>query len=162
MSEFLSVGALATRAGVAASALRFYESEGLIASTRSQGGQRRFRRETLRRVAFVRAAQSIGLTLEEIRNSLASLPESRTPTKADWEHLSRSWQPMLDAKIASLELLRRQLTQCIGCGCLSLKACALYNPNDAAKALGDGARFLLGDSPSDLIKSKPLPTSKRG
>jgi MerR family transcriptional regulator, redox-sensitive transcriptional activator SoxR len=162
MSEFFSVGALAKRAGVTASALRFYESEGLIASARSAGGQRRFAKETLRRVAFIRAAQSVGLTLEQIRSSLASLPDSRTPNKADWERLSRQWQPMLDAKIASLELLRRQLTQCIGCGCLSLKACALYNPNDAARTLGDGARFLLGNVPSDL-KLRTLPsTRKRG
>src|SRR5690349_14157499 len=112
----LSIGEVARRAGVAASALRFYEAEKLIASVRSFGGQRRFARDTLRRIAFIRIAQRVGLSLEEIRAALATLPASRTPTPADWARLSRSWKPRLDAQIAMLERLRDRLTSCIGCG----------------------------------------------
>ena len=139
----LTIGETAERAGVATSALRFYEREGLITSARTDGGQRRYERDVLRRVAFVRAAQRVGLTLDEIRDSLASLPEGRTPTARDWERLSRSWRPILDARIAELERLRDRLDACIGCGCLSLKTCALSNPGDAAAKLGPGARWLL-------------------
>jgi len=146
-ADLLSIGDVSTRTGVAPSALRFYEAEGFLASTRSDGGQRRFPREVLRRVAFIRVAQTIGLTLDEIRDALATLPQGRTPTKADWARLSRSWRPRLDAQIALLERLRDDLTSCIGCGCLSLQACALYNPDDRAAALGQGARYLLGDHP---------------
>ena len=145
--EPLSIGDVASRAGVATSALRYYESEGLVAATRSDGGQRRYEREVLRRIAFIRAAQRVGLSLDEIRAALATLPNERTPTKADWERLSRAWRARLSAQIALLEGLRDQLTSCIGCGCLSFKACALYNPSDAAAALGDGPRYLLGDRP---------------
>ena len=145
--EPLSIGDVANRAGVATSALRYYESEGLVAATRSDGGQRRYEREVLRRIAFIRAAQRVGLSLDEIRAALATLPNERTPTKADWERLSRAWRARLSAQIALLEGLRDQLTSCIGCGCLSFKACALYNPSDAAAALGDGPRYLLGDRP---------------
>ena len=145
--EPLSIGDVASRAGVATSALRYYEREGLIGATRSDGGQRRYEREVLRRVAFIRAAQRVGLSLDEIRAALATLPNERTPTKADWERLSRAWRARLSAQIALLEGLRDQLTSCIGCGCLSFKACALYNPSDAAAALGDGPRYLLGDRP---------------
>jgi MerR family redox-sensitive transcriptional activator SoxR len=130
---------------VAPSALRFYETEGLIRSVRTTGGQRRYPREELRRVAFVRIAQRVGLTLEEIRAALASLPEGRTPTKADWAKLSHSWRPQLDDQIAVLQRLRDDLTSCIGCGCLSLRACALYNREDAAATLGAGPRYLLSD-----------------
>jgi len=145
--DWLSIGQVAERTGVAPSALRYYEREGLIQSSRTAGDQRRYPREVLRRVAFVRIAQRVGLTLEEIRTALASLPEERTPTKADWARLSNSWRPQLDAQIAVLQRLRDELTSCIGCGCLSLKACALYNPEDAAATYGAGPRYLLGDKP---------------
>lgn len=143
----MTIGAVADRTGVAASALRYYEREGLLASERSDGGQRRYPREVLRRVAFIRTAQRVGLSLEEIKAAMASLPAGRTPTKADWERLSRSWRPRLDDQIAVLERLRDRLTSCIGCGCLSLKVCALANPGDEAARLGCGPRYLLGDRP---------------
>ncbi len=146
-SDHLSIGEVAARTGVATSALRFYESEELIRSLRTDGGQRRYPREVLRRVAFIKIAQSVGLELDEIRASLATLPNSRTPTKADWEHLSRGWRPMLDQRIATLQRLRHQLSDCVGCGCLSLRSCALYNPDDRAARFGAGARYLLGDLP---------------
>ncbi len=146
MSEpLLSIGEIAERTGVAPSALRFYESERLLASTRSAGGQRRYARSALRRVAFIRVAQRVGLTLEEIRDALATLPSSRTPTKADWARLSATWRPRLDEQIAVLERLRDELSSCIGCGCLSLRECALYNPSDQAAAYGPGPRYLLGE-----------------
>lgn len=138
----LTIGQLARRAGVATSALRFYEAEGLIAGSRSAGGHRQYPRHVLRRVAFIRAAQVVGLTLPQIKAALASLPEGRTPTKADWARLSAGWAPLLDARIAALQELRGRLTGCIGCGCLSLKACALYNPQDRAGEKGAGARLL--------------------
>jgi MerR family redox-sensitive transcriptional activator SoxR len=144
--SLLTIGQVAERTGLAPSALRYYEAERLIASIRTAGGQRRFHRDVLRRLAFVRSAQSLGLGLDEIRASLASLPRSRTPTKSDWARLSRGWRPVLDARIAALERLRDQLDECIGCGCLSLRACALYNPGDRAAQLGPGARYLLGDA----------------
>ena len=145
--QMLAIGQVAERAGVAHSALRYYESEGLIEAERSDGGQRRYHRSVLRRIAFVRTAQRVGLSLEEIRSALASLPESRTPTKADWARLSAAWRPRLDEQIAVLERLRDQLTSCIGCGCLSLKSCGLNNPDDEAAGLGAGPRYLLGDKP---------------
>jgi MerR family redox-sensitive transcriptional activator SoxR len=144
--SLLTIGQVAERTGLAPSALRYYEAEHLIASIRTAGGQRRFHRDVLRRLAFVRSAQSLGLGLDEIRASLASLPRSRTPTRSDWARLSRGWRPVLDARIAALERLRDQLDECIGCGCLSLRACALYNPGDRAAQLGPGARYLLGDA----------------
>ena len=150
--ELLTIGAVAARTGVAASALRFYEREGLVQSVRSSGGSRRYHREALRRVAFIRVAQRIGLSLDEIRAALASLPAGRTPNKADWERLSRSWRPRIDEQIAMLERLRDELSSCIGCGCLSLRVCALYNRGDAAAALGTGPRYLLGDSPEDALR----------
>ena len=147
MNELLTIGDVAERAGVATSALRFYEREGLIESERTGGGQRRYHRDVLRRIAFVRAAQRVGLSLVEIRSSLASLPQNRTPTAADWQRLSRSWRPLLDARIAELERLRDNLDSCIGCGCLSLERCRLRNPADRAAGLGPGPRYLLGDEP---------------
>ncbi len=141
----LSIGQVADRTGVAASALRFYEQEGLIRSERSDGGQRRYARDVLRRVSFIRIAQQVGLGLEEIRRSLCSLPNDRTPTRADWARLSAAWRPSLDTRIEQLVRLRDSLDSCIGCGCLSLKSCALYNPHDAAASLGDGARYLVSD-----------------
>lgn len=146
-SDALTIGELASRADVAPSALRFYEAQGLITSARSSGGQRLYTRGTLRRVAFVRAAQAVGLTLPQVRDALASLPEGRTPTRADWQRLSRRWAPLLDERIAALTRLRGQLDSCIGCGCLSLARCQLYNPQDQAAARGPGARYLLGDRP---------------
>ncbi len=140
--SLLSVGELAERAGVAASALRYYEEQGLIRGSRSPGGHRQYPRDMLRRVAFIRAGQRVGLSLDEIRAALATLPEGRTPTKADWERLARGWQALLDERLAQLQRLRDQLSGCIGCGCLSLKACALYNPDDAVAVRGPGARRL--------------------
>jgi MerR family transcriptional regulator, redox-sensitive transcriptional activator SoxR len=134
---------------VATSALRFYESRRLISSSRTSGGQRRFARPTLRRVAFIQAAQRVGLSLDEIATALHTLPEKRTPTKADWAVLSRSWKDLLRSRIDELETLQTRLTSCIGCGCLSLKTCALLNTNDRAAARGSGARYLLGDSPDE-------------
>jgi len=144
---WLPIGELARRAGVAASALRFYEAQGLISGGRSAGGRRHYPRHVLRRVAFIRAAQVLGLGLADIQAALASLPQGRTPTQADWQRLGRAWQPLLDARIAALQRLRDQLASCIGCGCLSLKACALYNPQDQAALRGSGARYLAGDRP---------------
>ena len=142
MTDVLSIGEVATRAGVATSALRFYEREGLIAAERNTGGQRRYSRDVLRRVAFIRAAQRVGLSLDDIRASLATLPKGRTPTVNDWQRLSAGWRPLLDERIRELEALRDRLTSCIGCGCLSLKSCALSNPGDAVAPRGPGAVFL--------------------
>jgi len=141
--EEITIGALSERTGVAHSALRFYESEGLIQATRSPGGQRRYPRDVIRRVSFIRIAQQVGLSLDEIRDALASLPQNRTPTKKDWERLSASWRPRLDDQIAMLERLRDRLTGCIGCGCLSLRLCQLVNPGDEAAARGPGPRYIL-------------------
>jgi len=153
--DSLTIRQVATRSGIATSALRFYEAEGLIRARRTSGGQRRFARDVLRRVAFVRIAQRVGLTIEEIRRALATLPASRTPTKDDWERLARGWQPRLDEQIATLERLRDRLGSCIGCGCLSFKACALYNPGDTAARLGAGPRWLLGDRPPAALAPPP-------
>jgi MerR family redox-sensitive transcriptional activator SoxR len=129
-AQSLTVAEVATRSGFAASALRFYEREGLIAATRTSGNQRRYERNVLRRLAFIRAARNVGLTLEEVRAELAQLPAERTPTTADWHRISRNWRVRLNEKITAIEALRDRLDSCIGCGCLSLKACALYNPED--------------------------------
>jgi MerR family redox-sensitive transcriptional activator SoxR len=145
MEHGLSIGAVSERTGVAPSALRYYEAEGLISSTRTDGGQRRFHRDVLRRVSFIRVAQRVGLSLEEIHDALASLPESRTPTNEDWAQLSRAWRPRLDEQIHLIERLRDRLDGCIGCGCLSLKVCRLLNPHDQAAEAGTGPRYLLGD-----------------
>ncbi len=151
MNELITIGELARRSGVAASALRFYEERGLIASVREAGAKRRYRRDVLRRVAFIRVAQTVGLSLDEVAQALAALPDARTPGKQDWERLSRSWKPLLQQRIDILIALRDQLTSCIGCGCLSLQKCRLYNPQDLAATLGDGPRYLLGDSASELM-----------
>ena len=149
--DLLTIGDVARRAGVATSALRFYEEVGLVSpAERTAGGRRRYHRDVLRRVAFVRSAQRVGLSLDEIRAALAALPDGRTPTPADWSRLSRRWRSRLDEQIALLEALRDDLDSCIGCGCLSLERCHLYNPRDAASRLGDGARFWQGDSSADL------------
>lgn len=138
----LGVGEVAARCGVAVSTLHFYEAQGLIASTRSAGNHRRYARSTLRRVAVIRVAQRLGLPLAAIRDALATLPASRTPTVRDWQRLSRQWHGELDRRIAELTRLRDQLEGCIGCGCLSLKACRLRNPGDALGGQGSGPRLL--------------------
>ena len=143
MEPELTIGALSARTGVATSALRFYEEQGLIHATRSAGGQRRYTRDTLRRVSFIRVAQQVGLRLDEIRAAMASLPESRTPTAKDWARLSASWRPRIDAQIGLLERLRDRLDGCIGCGCLSLGFCRLANPDDQAGGRGPGPRYLI-------------------
>jgi MerR family transcriptional regulator, redox-sensitive transcriptional activator SoxR len=138
----LTIGELSARSGVATSALRYYEDQGLIHAERTSGNQRRYRRPTLRRVAFIRSAQRVGLSLEEIAEALATLPEGRTPTKADWARLSRGWRPRIDAQIERLERLRAKLDGCIGCGCLSLRTCSLNNPDDEVAPRGPGAVYL--------------------
>jgi MerR family transcriptional regulator, redox-sensitive transcriptional activator SoxR len=140
--QTLTVGQVASRSGVAPSAVRYYEREGLIRAERNAGGHRRFDPDVLRRLAFIRAARHVGLGLEEIRDALSTLPEQRTPTKADWERISRSWRARLDAEIDALVALRDGLTSCIGCGCLSLRTCALSNPDDVVADRGPGAAFL--------------------
>lgn len=134
-SDLLPIGEIARRAGLATSALRYYERQGLISAIRTSGGQRRYQRNMLRRLAFIRAAQSVGLSLQEIRTALDTLPAQRTPTTADWARLSRSWRSRLDDQIAGLTALRDGLTSCIGCGCLSLRRCKLSNPNDTAASV---------------------------
>jgi MerR family transcriptional regulator, redox-sensitive transcriptional activator SoxR len=154
MSEAkISIGELAERSGVPHSALRFYEQTGLLKSVRTAGGQRRYSRDMLRRVAFIRAAQAVGVRLEDINAALAQLPDSRTPTRADWTRLSKRWRAVLDERIVALEALRDQLDQCIGCGCLSLTACRLYNPADVAAVRGSGPRYLLGDARPKIKKA---------
>ncbi|WFE25904.1 redox-sensitive transcriptional activator SoxR [Solwaraspora sp. WMMD791] len=143
MQKALTIGELAARSGVAPSALRYYEQFGLIRADRTGGNQRRYERSELRRVAFIRTAQQIGVPLEEIRAALDDLPASRTPTKADWARLSRRWRARLDDRIALLTRLRDDLTNCIGCGCLSLQSCTLNNPADRLAAAGPGPRLLL-------------------
>jgi MerR family redox-sensitive transcriptional activator SoxR len=153
--DLITIGELASRSGMATSALRFYESIGLITSERTASGHRRYRRFVLRRVAFIRVAQGIGLSLEEISEALARVPPDGAPTKADWERVSRSWRGRLNERIAELEQLRDELTTCIGCGCLSLQTCALYNPGDSAAELGTGPRYLLGDEQPEPEGGKP-------
>ncbi|MEO5679502.1 MAG: redox-sensitive transcriptional activator SoxR [Acidimicrobiales bacterium] len=150
MDQGLTIGAVSERTGVATSALRFYEAQGLIHASRSEGGQRRYVRDTLRRVSFIRIAQQVGLSLDEIRTALSSLPDNRTPTARDWERLSTSWRPRIDAQIALLERLRDRLAGCIGCGCLSLKVCHLANPGDGAADLGPGPRWILGQEGREI------------
>ncbi|MCU1601468.1 MAG: redox-sensitive transcriptional activator SoxR [Frankiales bacterium] len=140
--DLLTVGDVAHRSGFAVSALRFYEREGLITATRTSGGQRRYERSVLRRLAFVRAARNIGLSLEEVRQALDTLPGGRTPTKADWARLSKAWSARLDEQIRALRALREGLDSCIGCGCLSLRRCAISNPSDVAATRGVGAVYL--------------------
>ncbi|WP_233498898.1 redox-sensitive transcriptional activator SoxR [Blastococcus sp. TF02A-26] len=138
----MTIGEVAARSGVAVSALRYYEAEGLVSCERTPGGARRFPRSVLRRLAFIRAAQNVGLTLPEIRAALGTLPEGRTPTARDWARLSAGWRARLDEQIAALVQLRDGLSACIGCGCLSLSTCVLSNPGDRVAAQGPGARGL--------------------
>jgi MerR family redox-sensitive transcriptional activator SoxR len=147
MAESMTIGEVARRSGVAASALRFYEERGLISSERAGSGHRRFPRPVLRRIAFIVFAQRIGLSLAEIGDELAKLPPDRAPTRRDWSRLSSSWSARIDGEIAQLERLKAGLTECIGCGCLSLDRCKLANPGDRAAAAGPGPRYWVGDSP---------------
>jgi MerR family redox-sensitive transcriptional activator SoxR len=139
----LTIGQLAERAGVATSAIRFYEEKGLVHSTRTTGNQRRYQQSTLRRVAFIKAAQRVGLTLEETAEALSTLPDNRTPTKSDWHRISKEWKPRLEEQIRRIRLLEQRLDSCIGCGCLSLKSCTLMNPGDVAGELGGKGAVLL-------------------
>jgi MerR family transcriptional regulator, redox-sensitive transcriptional activator SoxR len=150
-TDLLTVGEVAQRSGFAPSALRFYEREGLIHATRTTGNQRRYERSVLRRLAFVRAARSVGLSLDEVRDALADLPELRTPNKADWTRISKSWRVRLDDQIDGLLALRDGLDHCIGCGCLSLQECRISNPDDVVAAYGPGARRL----PATLRRAAP-------
>jgi MerR family redox-sensitive transcriptional activator SoxR len=140
-----TIGEIARRTGVATSALRFYEEHDLIVSDRNAAGHRRYHADVMRRVSFIRTAQRVGLSLGEIAEALSSLPNSRTPTAADWERLAGSWRPRLDERIDVLVRMRDQLDSCIGCGCLSLDSCGLWNPDDVAAELGTGARYLISD-----------------
>ena len=152
----LTIGQLAERAGVATSALRYYESRGLISAERSEGNHRLFAPAMLRRVSLIKAAQAIGISLSEIQDALDALPSGRTPTAADWARMSARWRGDLDERIARLVDLRDRLSDCIGCGCLSLQTCAIFNPDDAASRLGTGARYLSGDSADDLRDPRPI------
>jgi MerR family transcriptional regulator, redox-sensitive transcriptional activator SoxR len=142
----LTIGEVAARSGVASSALRFYEAQGLLAASRTSGNQRRYPRGVLRRLALIRAGRAAGIPLERIRAALDTLPSGRTPTRRDWERLSQAWRDDLEQQIATLTAIRDRLTTCIGCGCLSIDACALLNPDDEAGALGPGAHYLRRDS----------------
>ncbi len=143
VDEEMTIGETASRIGISTSALRFYEEHGLITASRTAGGQRRYARDVLRRVAFIRAAQSVGLKLAEIRDSLAELPDDRAPTKDEWEDFAGQWRPRLDHQIAVLEAIRDKLSACIGCGCQTLDACEVFNPGDKAARQGPGAHYLL-------------------
>jgi MerR family redox-sensitive transcriptional activator SoxR len=159
--DLLTIGDLAVRSGLAPSALRYYERLGLIHPSRTGGNQRRYERAELRRVAFIRIAQQVGVSLEEIREALASLPENRTPTRADWSRLSARWRRRLDERILLLERLRDQLSGCIGCGCLSLQRCSLVNADDWMAGSGSGPRTLLAQPgshpgrPSRAVTGRP-------
>ena len=147
VNEGLTIGALSKRTGLAVSAIRYYEQQGLIRPWRNAGGQRRFERADLRRLSFVMIAQQFGFTLPQIKAELDRLPGGRTPNKADWARISEGFRAALDARIETLTKLRDNLDGCIGCGCLSLDVCALYNPVDRAAGLGQGPRYLMGDTP---------------
>ena len=147
LNEGITIGALAKRTGLAVSAIRYYEVQGLIKPWRNAGGQRRFERADIRRLSFVMIAQQFGFTLPQIRAELDRLPNGRTPTPADWANISKGFRAALDTRIATLTKLRDNLDGCIGCGCLSLEKCALYNPADRAAEKGSGPRYLMGDAP---------------
>ncbi|HSW04796.1 redox-sensitive transcriptional activator SoxR [Aquabacterium sp.] len=150
-TEYLSVGEMAERSGVAVSTLHFYEAKGLISSQRSAGNQRRYRRDALRKLAVIRIAQRVGMPLEAIREALSRLPEGRAPTLADWRRLSSDWRAELDERITQLQSLRDQLTDCIGCGCLSLRRCRLRNPGDELAEHGAGPRRLIEQQAADRL-----------
>ena len=150
MTKGISIGTVAKRTGLSASTIRFYEDQGLVAPSRNRSGQRAFERADIRRLSFILIAQELGFSLSEIRAALADLPQNRTPTKSDWGKISRRFGAVLDARIAKMTMLRRALDGCIGCGCLSLDVCALYNAEDRAARRGTGPRYLMGDRASDL------------
>ena len=147
MAVYLAIGEVAERSGVAASALRFYERQGLIEAIRTGGNQRRYERAVLRRIAFIQAGRAAGVPLAEIRQALDRLPTRRTPSRKDWERLSNKWRDDLDDRIETLQALRDRLTTCIGCGCLSIDRCDLLNPDDEAADRGAGAHYLTKDGP---------------
>lgn len=153
MDDQLTISEVSRRTGVAASALRFYEDLGLISSERTDGNQRRFERSTIRTVSVIKAAQEVGLTLHEISEALSSLPGGRTATKADWARLARGWRANLDERIRELIALRDELGDCIGCGCLSLRSCAIFNPDDRMATAGPGARYILGDARPEIDRA---------
>jgi MerR family transcriptional regulator, redox-sensitive transcriptional activator SoxR len=155
VSELLTIGEVSRRSGVASSALRFYEQRGLISSERAGSGHRRYPRPVLRRIAFIVFAQHVGLTLEQIGAELSTLPPHRVPTRQDWARLSSRWSAQIDQRIAELERLKLGLTECIGCGCLSLDRCRLSNPGDLAGRLGPGPRYLIGDRPVTGVAPEP-------
>ncbi|MBT6274942.1 MAG: redox-sensitive transcriptional activator SoxR [Chromatiales bacterium] len=159
--DYLTIGQMAERAGVSSSALRFYETRGLIQSVRNVGNQRRYHRSVLRRLSIIQVAKDLGLTLEEIGNALGTLPQDRVPTKRDWQRLSGAWKERLDARISQLERMRDRLTGCIGCGCLSLRTCALFNNDDEASSYGAGPRYLLGDNPRPRSKADYSPPATK-
>lgn len=147
LAGYLTISELSARSAVTPSALRYYEDLGLIAAERTTGNQRRYARYMLRRVAFIKAGRQLGLSLREVKSALDKLPAGKAPTRADWGRAARMWQARIDGRIAELERLSSTLSNCIGCGCLSLRRCAIYNPDDHAAELGPGARWLLGDDP---------------
>jgi MerR family redox-sensitive transcriptional activator SoxR len=149
-TDRLPIGELARRTGIAVSAIRYYEEQGLIAPDRNAGGQRRFLRSDIRRLSFILIAQQFGFTLPQIREVLDRLPNGRTPNKADWTKIGDTFRAELDARIETLTELRKRLDKCVGCGCLSLTDCTLYNPQDRAAAKGAGPRFLMGDKPEEV------------
>jgi MerR family redox-sensitive transcriptional activator SoxR len=151
-NELLAIGDLAARTGLSVSAIRFYETKGLVQALRTRGGQRRFLRSDIRRLSFILIAQQLGCTLPEIAAELATLPQGRTPTHADWRRISNGFGKLLDRRIAALERVRETLDGCIGCGCLSLRRCALYNPDDRAGRTGTGPRYALGDRPEPPLR----------
>ena len=146
----LTIGYVAERTGLPPSAIRYYEDEGLVSPDRNDSGHRRYARSDIRRLSFVMISQGLGFSIAEIREALAALPEHRTPSKADWARISRRFGRELDARIEQMQLLRQRLDSCIGCGCLSLKTCALYNPRDKARTRGQGPRYLLGDRSDEI------------
>lgn len=158
MGEELTIGAVAERSGLRRSAIRYYEDIGLIASVRTEGNQRRYRRDVLRRLGFVQAAQRVGLSLDEVRSAFATLPPDARLTAEDWKRLSRSWRDQLDERIHALEVMRDQVTSCIGCGCLSMQRCRLVNPDDTSGS-GAGPRLLF---PAGPPRSRPIPSDEGG
>lgn len=150
MKDGLTIGAVAERTGLAVSAIRFYEDKGLVTPWRNSGGQRRFERADIRRLSFIMVAQRCGFSLPDIKNELDKLPKRKAPTRSDWARISKGFRAEIDARITALEALRNKLDGCIGCGCLSLDVCTLYNPSDTASKLGTGPRYLKGNSSADI------------
>jgi len=160
-TELLTIGQLAARGGIAASALRFYESQGLLQDYRTDRGQRRYLRDSLRRVAFIKAAQQVGLSLDEIRQALEVLPVDRNATEAEWQQVAAQWRPLLDERILLLQRLRDDKGGCVGCGCLTLADCQRQNPDDVAYEIGHSAQYLLGRTPADALAAQAKARAKR-